>query len=62
MPHAVEDDDAPAIPPYIPICAPTRTGAPSIAAATAAAATAAATASGIVYAAPTDEELVVNQN
>jgi hypothetical protein len=58
MPHAVEDDDAPAIPPYIPICAPTRTGAPSIAAATAAA----ATASGIVYAAPTDEELVVNQN
>ena len=53
MPHAVEDDDAPAIPPYIPIYAPTRTGAPSIAA---------AAASGMVYPAPTDEELLVNQN
>jgi len=58
MPHAVEDDDAPAIPPYTPICTPARTGAPPIAAATAAS----ASASGIVYAAPTDEELVVNQN
>jgi hypothetical protein len=61
MPHAVEDDDAPAIPPYTPICTPARTGAPPIAAATAASA-ASASASGIVYAAPTDEELVVNQN
>ena len=60
MPHAVEDDDAPAIPPYTPICTPARTGAPPIAAATAASAS--ASASGIVYAAPTDEELVVNQN
>ena len=60
MPHAVEDDDAPAIPPYTPICMPARTGAPPIAAATAASAS--ASASGIVYAAPTDEELVVNQN
>jgi len=57
MPHAIEDDDAPAIPPYIPIYAPTRTGAPSIAVAAAAAA-----ASGMVYPAPTDEELLVNQN
>ena len=57
MPHAVEGDDAPVIPPCIPIYAPTRTGAPSIAAATAA-----ASASGMVYPAPTDEELVVNQN
>ena len=55
MPHAVEDDDAPAIPPHIPICAPTRTGVPSIAAATEA-------ASGMIYPAPTDEELLVNQN
>ena len=56
MPHAVPNVVVPAIPPYIPICAPTREGAPSIAAATAAAA--AAAASGMVYPAPTDAELL----
>ena len=58
MPHAVPNVVVPAIPPYIPICTPTREGAPSIAAATAAAAAAAAAASGMVYPAPTDAELL----
>ena len=53
MPHAVPNVVVPAIPPYIPICAPTCEGVPSIAEVTAAAA-----ASGMVYPAPTDAELL----
>ena len=58
MPHAVQDLAVPVIPPYIPICAPTRAGASSIAAPTAT-----SVASGMVYPAPTDEELLdLDQN